>query len=54
MNVTGMLHGSRLLAHVDFPTSEAARRQAFLVVPKRCELDARGHHAQTTALVSRS
>src|SRR5205809_920605 len=22
MNVTGMLHGSRLLAHVDFPTSE--------------------------------
>ena len=22
MNVTGMLHGARLLAHVDFPTSE--------------------------------
>jgi hypothetical protein len=22
MNVTGMLYGSRLLAHVDFPTSE--------------------------------
>ena len=26
MNVTGMLYGARLLAHVDFPTSEVWAR----------------------------
>jgi len=45
MNITGMLYGSRLLAHVDFPTSEVLGPGAIA-----SEIGKKGDHTVAQAM----